>query len=260
MIGTNMRRGLKALLPRKVIDQLVLVELGATAFRAVRGRHPRECPICGYHGLFWAKGRQPMVMDGLCPKCHSVGRHRQQQLLIDRHPDWLDGRKVLHFPPEPCFDRRYAERIAASGGTYERAAYRPRRGETQADLQAMPYPDASFDTLICNNVLEHVADDNQALREIARVLRPGGRALLTVPLFDAWEHTYEDPSITSDAGRDLHFNKDDHLRLYGRDFRDRLVRAGLAFSTYVATEPEVSRFGLERGETIFIATPAMASA
>jgi SAM-dependent methyltransferase len=255
MIAKAPRRLLKALLPRRVIDQLVLAELGMHAFRDVRGRHPRECPICGYHGLFWGKGRQPMVFDGLCPRCHSVGRHRQQQLLIDRHPEYLDGQSVLHFAPEPCFDRRYRERLQASGGDYVRADYLPHKGEIKVDLQAMPFPDGAFDTVICNNVLEHVPDDHKAMTEIARVLRPGGRALLTVPLYDAWEKTYEDPTITDPVDRDLHFNKDDHLRLYGRDFRDKLGAAGLAFTTFVATEPDVSRYALERGETIFIATP-----
>ena len=254
MITKLSRRLLKALLPRRIIDQLVLAELGLHAFRDVRGRHPRECPICGYRGLFWAKGRQPMVFDGLCPRCHSVGRHRQQQLLIDRHPEYLDAQTVLHFAPEPCFDRRYRERLHATAGTYVRADYLPHKGEVKVDLQAMPFPDGAFDTVICNNVLEHVPDDHKAMTEIARVLRPGGRALLTVPMYDAWAKTYEDPAITDPVGRDLHFNKDDHLRLYGRDFCDRLGAAGLAFTTYVATEPDVSRYALERGETIFIAT------
>jgi SAM-dependent methyltransferase len=255
MIGTSARRRLKALLPRKVIDQLVLLELSAQVLRDVRGRHPRECPICGYQGLFWATGRQPMTFDAECPQCRSVGRHRQHHLLMDRHPDWLDGQAVLHFAPEPCFDQRYADRLKSTGGNYVRAEFDPQNGETKVDLQAIPFADGSFDTVICHNVLEHVPDDHKALTEIARVLKAGGRALLSVPLLDAWAHTYEDPSIMSEQGRDLHFNQDDHFRLYGRDFHDRIRRAGLDFTADVATEPEVSRYGLERGETIFIATP-----
>ncbi|SFG20077.1 Methyltransferase domain-containing protein [Novosphingobium sp. CF614] len=255
MIGTMVRSRLKALLPRKLIDQLVLLELGAQAFRDVRGRHPRDCSICGYHGRFWAKGRQPMVFDGECPQCRSVGRHRQQELLVNRHPDWIEGARVLHFAPEPCFAQRYRQRIEATGGQYVRAAYVPRKGETQVDMQAIPFADNAFDTVIHHNVLEHVPDDRKALSEIARVLRPGGRTILTVPLVEAWERTYEDPSIETEEARDLHFNKNDHLRLYGRDFHDRLVGAGFDYTRYVAEEPEVSRYGLERGETIFIASP-----
>lgn len=258
MIGSSGRRILKAVLPRTLLDQMVLFRAGAQLFRDIRGRYPRDCPICGYHGRFWAKGRQPVVMDGECPKCRSVGRHRQHHLLMERHPDWLDGKDVLHFAPEPCFDKPYADRIKATGGTYVRADYMPRKGETQVDLQAIRFPDGSFDTVIVHNVLEHVPDDNKAIAELARVTRPGGRVILSVPMFEAWEHTYEDPSITTEAGRDLHFNQNDHLRLYGRDFRDRLNRGGFDFTAYVATEPEVSRYGLERGETIFIATPRKA--
>jgi SAM-dependent methyltransferase len=255
MLGRAARQGLKTLLPRKLVDQLVLIEAGAQAFRDVRGRYPRECSICGYKGLFWAKGRQPIVLDGQCPSCRSVGRHRQHQLLIQRHPDWLDGCTVLHFAPEPCFAGRYSTRIAASGGEYVRADYMPKNDEAVIDLQDIAFPDAKFDTVIVHNVLEHVPDDALALREIRRVLKPGGRALLSVPLFDAWDETYEDAAISSESGRDLHFNQKDHLRLYGRDFRDRLTHGGFAFETYVAKEPEVSRYGLERGETIFICTP-----
>lgn len=255
MIGKTARRWVKSVLPRRVIDELVLLEMGSKLFRDIRGRYPRDCPICGYHGLFWANGRQPLVFDRECPKCRSVARHRQHHLLMERHPDWLDGCTVLHFAPEPCFDQRYGERLKATGGTYVRADYAPTKGETQVDMQAIQFPDGTFDTIICHNVLEHVADDHKALTELARVLRAGGRAVLSVPLFDAWERTYEDASITTEAGRDLHFNQDDHLRLYGRDFRDRLQRGGFDFTTYVAAEPEVSRYGLERGETIFIATP-----
>lgn len=255
MIGTAARRRLKAFLPRKFIDQLVLAELGVQVFRDLRGRHPRDCPICGFHGRFWAKGRQPMVFDGECPRCRSIGRHRQQQLLMDQHPEWLDGKVVLHFAPEPCFEHRYGERLAATGGKYVRADYNPTKGETKVDLQAIPFADDTFDTVICHNVLEHVPDDHKALTELARVLKPGGRALLTVPIITAWESTYEDTSVTSDEGRDLLFNQFDHLRLYGLDFLDRMRKAGLDFWANVACEPQVSRYGLERGETIFIASP-----
>jgi SAM-dependent methyltransferase len=255
MISIAARRRIKAFLPRTLIDQLVLLESGAQAFRAMRGRHPRECAICGYQGMFWAAGQQPLVFDSECPKCRSVGRHRQHHLLMERHPDWLDGRQVLHFAPEPCFDDRYARRLRATGGTYVRAEYTPTNGETRVDLLDMQFDDASFDTIIVHNVLEHVKDDHRALTELARVVKPDGRVILSVPMLDAWEHTLEDPSITSERERDLYFNQEDHLRLYGRDFRDRLTRAGFDYTAYVAMEPEVSRYGLERGETIFICTP-----
>lgn len=254
MISIAARRRLKTFIPRSMIDQLVLLESSARVVKAMRGRHSRECPICGYSGRFWASGQQPLLFDSECPKCRSLGRHRQHHLLMGRHPDWLDGRQVLHFAPEPSLDQRTADRLRATGGTYVRAEYTPTNGETKVDLLNMQFDNASFDTIILHNVLEHVGDDHRALTELFRVVRPDGRVILSVPMLDAWEHTYEDPTITSEQARDLYFNQEDHLRLYGRDFRDRLARAGFGFTAYVAMEPEVSRYGLERGETIFICT------
>jgi hypothetical protein len=86
------------------------------------------------------------------------------------------------------------------------------------------------------------------------VLRRGGVALLSAPLVDAWAETYENPAMQTPIERDLHFGQSDHFRIYGRDLYDRIRAAGFDLSVDVAREPEVARYGLERGETIFIAT------
>src|SRR5690606_22633231 len=111
----------------------------------------------------------------------------------------------------------------------------------------------SFDRVVCNHVLEHV-DDRKALAEIFRVLRPGGIALLSTPLIEAWATSYEDDSIQDPDMRVLHFGQDDHLRYFGRDVRDRIASAGFALEDFVATEPDVATYGLLRGECIFMAT------
>lgn len=229
--------------------------MGVEAFRNIRGRHPRECAICGFKGKCWAGGVQPLTFDAQCPKCRSIGRHRQHFLLIERHPDWIDAADVLHFAPEVSLEKDYTARLAASGRTYIRADYMPRKGETKVDMQAIQFADNSFDTVICHNILEHVGDDRLGLRELFRVTRAGGRVILSVPLIDSWQDTFEDSSVTSEESRDLYFNQYDHLRLYGRDIYQRLDEAGFDIEAYVAQEPEVSRFGLERGETIFICQP-----
>jgi len=222
--------------------------------RSIRGRHPRECPICGFVGRFRPCGTQPVVFDGGCPKCRSAGRHRQHHLLLSRHPEWLDGKDVLHVAPEPCFVNEYYDRA----GRYVRGDYDPAEGEVRIDLQDISFPEASFDLLIAHNVIEHLPDDRQALAEMYRVLRPGGVALISAPLIDAWEQTYENPAIVAKSERDLHFNQDDHYRIYGRDLYDRIRAAGFVLSVDVAKEPEVHRYGLERGETIFIGGKAVA--
>ena len=94
-------------------------------------------------------------------------------------------------------------------------------------------------------------DDRAALSEIARVLAPGGLAILTVPLVEGWEETLERAEWESPQERARYYTDPTHLRLYGRDFRDRIRAAGLAPSEFTATEPDVSRHGLHRGEKIF---------
>ena len=86
------------------------------------------------------------------------------------------------------------------------------------------------------------------------MLRPCGVALLSAPLIDAWDDTYENPSIVTPQERDLHFNQDNHYRIYGRDLYDRIRSVGFGLDVDIAKEPEVHRHALERGETIFIAT------
>ena len=253
MLSQLARDRIKTILPRPAIDALVMMEIQAQLLSGSKGRHQRECPICGYRGRFWAGGRQPIIIDAQCPKCRSIGRHRQHFLLVSRHPSWIDASDLLHFAPEPCLDKAYAARIKASGRTYVRADYSPVRGETKVDLQNIQFDPASFDTIICHNVLEHVPDDRQALREMRRVLRPGGRVLLSVPMIHAWATTYENELLTSESDRDLHFNQYDHFRLYGRDVVERIEEAGFKVQTDTALEPEVSRYALERGEIIFIA-------
>ncbi len=85
---------------------------------------------------------------------------------------------------------------------------------------------ASYDVAIAHHVLEHIDDDRAAMREIFRILRPGGFAILTVPINATREHTYENPAITDPVLRALHFSAPDHRRYYGLDFETRLQEAG----------------------------------
>ena len=98
----------------------------------------------------------------------------------------------------------------------------------QQDLTDLPYPDASFDLILCSHVLEHIPNDRKAIREIGRVLRPGGHALIMVPIDRARQTTYEDPSIVAPAGRLAAFGHPYHVRVCGWDYADRLREEGLS--------------------------------
>ena len=124
----------------------------------------------------------------------------------------------------------------------------------RVDVRHLPLPDATYDVVIANHVLEHIDDDRQAMAELYRVLRPKGVALLTVPINPTRATTYEDPAIIDPVRRQAHFNAPDHRRFYGLDFADRLKAVGFAVETFRVTPAEEVRFGLLPMEWLYIAT------
>lgn len=117
------------------------------------------------------------------------------------------------------------------------------------DITSIPFPDESFDWVLCSHVLEHVPRDDLAFAEIRRVLKPDGLALLQHPIDDRREMTFKTPEpVTDPKVREELFGQSDHVRIYGRDFADRARQAGLAVEEirYVETLPDdtVARYRL----------------
>ncbi len=114
------------------------------------------------------------------------------------------------------------------------------------DIAEIPHPEDSFDLVLCSHVLEHVADDRAALRELHRVLGPGGSAIVLVPLDTSLPETNEDPAVVGPDEREQVFGQHDHVRQYGLDFAGRLEDAGfrIAIDRYVRTldDEEIARF------------------
>ena len=213
------------------------------------GMTERECPLCDYYGMFSPFGVPPRL-DARCPKCTSLERHRLIWLTLTRRGLLKAHHSVLHFSAEPVL-RKHVQSLV---GRYVTAEIRTEaKPDLVLNIEAIDLPDASYDRVLCNHVLEHV-DDQKALAEMFRVLCPGGMLLLTTPVVEGWAETYEDPKIVSRAERALHFGQADHLRIYGRDLRDRIRAPGFVLEEVTAVEPDVLRFGLLRGETVFLAT------
>ena len=216
---------------------------------AANGLHPRTCPLCGYRGAFSVFGHPPRY-DARCGGCGSLERHRQFALWMDREDGFRADHRVLHFAPEGTLSAR----LKLTVQHYETADLSPRRPMTHyIDIEDTGLPDATYDRILCSHVLEHV-DDAKALAEMFRMLKPGGKALLMTPIVEGWAKTYENPAITLASDRLLHFGQSDHVRVYGRDFRDRIRAAGFDLTEFTAVEPDVLTYGLVRGETLFIAT------
>jgi SAM-dependent methyltransferase len=163
-----------------------------------------------------------------CVFCGALERHRLAWLYFQRETDLFDGRhkRVLHVAPEPCFEPRLR---ACLGDGYLTADLLSPRVMVRMDITAIQYPDDHFDAIYCSHVLEHVPDDRAALREFFRVLKPGGWAILLVPI--TADQTFEDPSITDPAERLRLFGQEDHVRRYGPDYVERLRGAGFQVCT-----------------------------
>lgn len=206
--------------------------------------YPRLCTVCTYEGLF---APYQNLLDARCPNCNSRYHHRLFKLWLDEKNPINKKNKLLHFAPEwgvrPILESLCGEYRSADIGE---------RGDLTLDITAIELPDGQYDVIICHQVIEHV-DDKKALSELFRVLRPGGFVVLTTPVIEGWEKTYDNEEIISRRERILHFGQGDHTRFYGRDFRTRILNAGFNLEEYVAVEPFVSRHSLERGARLFIA-------
>jgi ubiquinone/menaquinone biosynthesis C-methylase UbiE len=134
----------------------------------------------------------------------------------------------------------------------------PQVGELTLDITAIDLPDASFDSVLCSHVLEHVPDDRAAMRELRRILVPGGRAIVMVPVDRNRDATLEDPEVTSPEARREAYWQEDHVRLYALDVMERLTDAGFQVEHARPSEhlspAEIDRFKLPGGSDIFVCT------
>ena len=216
----------------------------------------RYCPLCRSRLRSFLPFGTPARAQARCPVCWSLERHRLLWLWFERFTPLLDGRprRLLHFAPEICLASRLRRQ---SGIDYLSVDLSPGAAMLQMDITALDLPDESFDVVLCSHVLEHIPDDAAAMREMRRVTRPSGFAVLMVPLqYSAV--TLEDPSVTDPAERKRLFGQEDHLRYYElSDFMRRLTAAGWAvrhFSTeQVASPGERLRMSLKPRD-IFLCT------
>jgi SAM-dependent methyltransferase len=204
-----------------------------------------ECPVCG--GRFRHFAHRWNDRDVICWSCGSEERHRALWLfLTGARPELLAGaRGLLHFAPEPALQARLRTR---PGLRYVSCDIEPAVGSLEIDITGIALESESFDAILCAHVLEHVPDDAKAMRELHRVLAPGGWCVVMVPIGPGLETTDEDPSVTDPAERRSRFWQEDHVRLYGPDVVDRLDAAGFAVErirpTDIASANEVERLRL----------------
>jgi predicted SAM-dependent methyltransferase len=220
------------------------------------------CPVCGHSfSAFKDAWNRPRA---LCWRCGSAERHRALWLYLERHPELLaQAGSLLHFAPEWCLEQRFRR---VPGLSYVTTDLDPDKGELRLDITRLALDDGAFGAIICSHVLEHVEDDAAAMRELYRVVAPGGWVIVMVPLDLTLSQTFEDSVFRTPEQRKTDFWQHDHVRLYAPDIADRLRVPGFEVTVErLAVElgsEEAARYGLLENDEIFVCRrpPAIHSA
>lgn len=191
----------------------------------------KECPLCGCRRRkFLPYGYVSPRENALCPNCLALERHRLLWLWLLRESDLGRGAvalpRLLHIAPEVALMRKFRKMYSSQPDRYITADLESPLADMHFDVQQIPMGDGEVDTIICNHILEHVEDDIKALRELYRILRPNGWAVILSPVDLEREHTFEDDTITDAKERTRIFGQYDHRRIYGRDYVERLAAVG----------------------------------
>lgn len=200
---------------------------------------------------FLPYGYQIQRQNVLSPSTLSLERHRLLWLYLTNETDFFTSKKkVLHMAPEQCFLTRFRK----LNHDYKTADLDSPIADVKADIINLPFNDNSFDVIFCNHVLEHVQDDTKAMKELFRVMKKGGMGIFQVPQDLNRDVTFEDNSITDPKKRAKIFGQYDHVRVYGRDYFEKLRSIGfnveeVNYSQKISSEL-LSRYRLMEGELL----------
>lgn len=204
-----------------------------------------ECTICNKKLRTFIKLPNN---DMLCPKCGSLSRDRRLWTLL-KTTFLTDNISVLDFSPSRSLARKMMEikninyiSTDLSGNFIAKHRY---------DITNLNIPSNSIDLIICYHILEHIEEDQKAMNELYRVLKPGNKAIIQTPFKEG--DIYENPSIITPEQREIHFGQDDHVRIYSVDgLKQRLNNTGFKVSV---NDYKADKYnGLQDNETILITT------
>lgn len=227
-----------------------------------------QCPICNYNAKdFYPIGfdlpvlREKEVIgaglrNGGCYKCDSWDRERliylflKEKLNLFHEPKNI---KILHLAPEKSLSKaifNFGYENYICGDLFTEGYSYPNYVQNMNVLE-IPFKDNYFDIIICNHLLEHVPNDNDAMKELYRVLKNGGKAILQVPISKISDKTFENFAITDPKEREAVFGQFDHLRIYGQDYTEKLQSVGFKTERINISE-EFTKYGVARDEDIFV--------
>ena len=188
----------------------------------------------------------------LSPSTYSLERHRLLWLYLKNETSFFKAKlKVLHFAPESALMNQFKKLKNLS---YDTIDLNSPIADIKADICDLPFLDNSYDFILCNHVLEHIIDDNKAMKELYRVLKKNGIGIFQVPMDYNRDTTFEDFSVTNKKERNKLFGQYDHVRIYGLDFFDRLQKAGFSVKrceyTSKLSKEDIIKFCLPKKEII----------
>jgi glycosyltransferase involved in cell wall biosynthesis/Flp pilus assembly protein TadD/SAM-dependent methyltransferase len=215
-----------------------------------------ECPICG--GTFsrflpFGTDRRENV---LCPSCNSLERHRLLWFYLKERTNFFkEELRVLDIAPT----KGLSEKIKSLRNiNYLSIDIESPLAMRHMDITGLDLPDDSFDCVLCYHVLEHIPNDRKAISEILRVLKPGGWAILQVPLNKELKNTLEGTHIKDPQERKRLFGLEDHLRAYGLDYQQKLIEEGFKVNidcyAQSISDEDTARFRIQKDEEIYFCT------
>jgi len=224
-----------------------------------------QCSICNSEYREFGPFGNTKRKNSKCHNCGSLERHRLVWKYIQDKELINKPLRLLHFAPEKVFYKIFSEIPEID---YFPCDLHPHiynyNGKTpvrKADITKIPFEDNSFDFILCNHVLEHIPNDSLAMAELYRVMKPNGLGIFQVPIDYDRDKTYEDFSIISPKARLKAFGRRDHVRWYGKDYKERLTNTGFEVTEddYISsfTKEEQFKYGFDSTELIYLCKKPM---
>ncbi|MCE2712813.1 MAG: methyltransferase domain-containing protein [Cryomorphaceae bacterium] len=215
------------------------------------------CPVCDQtFRKFLSYGSDMAHRENvLCPADLTLERHRLMWLYLKEHSIFFKAERldVLHIAPEQCFHSLFKKQKNLNYLTGDLVSP---LADLHFDLHQIPLENDRFDVIFCNHVMEHVEDAHQCMKELFRVMKPGGWGIMQVPQDHNREKTLEDPAIISPEDREKFYWQKDHVRLFGQDYPVWLSNAGFKVEQFlmkdVYSEEQIDRFRLQKEEILYI--------
>jgi len=247
-----LKRLIKRILPVRL--EIKLRQL----FYMLRGQWYRgseyQCPCCEIKVRRFIPGGVTLRSNAQCPRCGSLERHRLLCFYLKQKTGFFNlPLHVLDVAPTYFLQQKFRHQVNLD---YLSTGLDDPWVMTHMDIMAIPLPENHFDCIICYHVLEHIIDDRKAMKELFRVLKPGGWAILQSHIDMNRQITFEDSQITKPEDRKKLFGQEDHLRVYGRDYIERLRESGFFVTpdTFAQqlSDKMIVKYGLVKEEVLFI--------